>query len=53
MPGCLQNDLITLSPHMLDAHLMKLSITFALAQSTKLSVLEVGGGGEGRRGAVG
>lgn len=27
---------------MVDAHLMKLSISFALAQSTKLSVLEVG-----------
>lgn len=38
-----QNDCITLSPTMLDADLMKLSITFALAQSTKLSVLEVGG----------
>jgi uncharacterized Rmd1/YagE family protein len=31
---------------MLDPHLMKLSITFALAQSTKLSVLEVRAAGE-------
>jgi uncharacterized Rmd1/YagE family protein len=36
----LQNDLITLPTNMVDAHLMKLSISFALAQSTKLSVLE-------------
>lgn len=36
-----QNDLITLPTNMVDAHLMKLSISFALAQSTKLSVLEV------------
>lgn len=36
----IQNDLITLPTNMVDAHLMKLSISFALAQSTKLSVLE-------------
>lgn len=36
-----QNDLLTLPTNMVDAHLMKLSISFALAQSTKLSVLEV------------
>ncbi|KAL4859376.1 Sporulation protein RMD1 [Chlorella vulgaris] len=36
----IQNDLITLSPTMIDPHLIKLSISFALAQSTKLSVLE-------------
>ncbi|EFN59183.1 hypothetical protein CHLNCDRAFT_138081 [Chlorella variabilis] len=34
------NDLLTLSPTMADLHLMKLSISFALSQSTKLSVLE-------------
>jgi uncharacterized Rmd1/YagE family protein len=28
---------------MIDPHLIKLSISFALAQSTKLSVLEVSG----------
>lgn len=38
---CVQNDLLTLSPTMADLHLMKLSISFALSQSTKLSVLEV------------
>jgi uncharacterized Rmd1/YagE family protein len=36
----IQNDLITLSPTLAEPHLMKLAISFALAQSTKLSVLE-------------
>lgn len=43
VPGAkpsIQNDLITLSPLIADPHLMKLSISFALAQSTKLSALE-------------
>lgn len=36
----IQNDVITLPTAMADPHLMKISISFALAQSTKLSVLE-------------
>ncbi|PSC76072.1 Sporulation RMD1 [Micractinium conductrix] len=36
----IQNDLITLSPTMAEPTLVKLAISFALAQSTKLSVLE-------------
>ncbi|KAL4421985.1 hypothetical protein ABPG77_011008 [Micractinium sp. CCAP 211/92] len=36
----IQNDVITLPTAMADPHLMKIAISFALAQSTKLSVLE-------------
>ncbi|GAB4817742.1 hypothetical protein N2152v2_004788 [Parachlorella kessleri] len=36
----IQNDVITMSPNIRDASLLKLSISFALSQSVKLSVLE-------------
>lgn len=36
----LNNDIITIAPNLKDAHLTKISISLALSQSTKLSVLE-------------